>query len=361
MKGSVYMRWAKEHAAARFNLASSGLLGCMTADLELERGSVIVNGLNADGYPPLLTAIGAQYGVPPNRVVLGQGTSGANFLAFMALIEPGDEVLVEQPTYEPILAAIRSLGARVTRFARRFENGWRPDFDNIAHALTDKTRLVVLTSPHNPSGVLTDPEDLVEIGRLAAARGALVLVDEVYLDVWFDDALPSHVHIAPNILTTSSLTKSYGLSGLRCGWVLCPTVEIADRMRLAVDFMGAVGPITTENLALAAFRKLPRLAARTRSILDPNLELVHAFLAENADHLDCVVPRRSMTVFPRLKKETDSEALHDWLRKRETSIVPGQFFEAPQHFRLGFAASTADLEQGLRHLAQGLRRRRGRS
>jgi aspartate/methionine/tyrosine aminotransferase len=359
VKGSVYMRWAKEHAAARFNLANSGLLGCAAGDLDLAPGDVLVNGPNADGYPPLLAAIGALYGVDPARVVPAAGTSGANFLALATLIEPGDEVLVEQPTYEPILAALGFLGAQVRRFGRPFENGWRVDLENITHALSHygKVRVVVLTSPHNPSGVLIAPEEVAEVARLAAEHGAWLLVDEVYRDVWFGEAPPSHVHLAPNVLATNSLTKSYGLSGLRCGWVLCPTVELADRMRRVNDFMGAAGSMPSDALALAALRQLPRLTERSRAILDPNIERVHAFLAEHEEHLDCVVPRRSITLFPRLRKEADSEPLHDWLRRRDTSIVPGKFFEDPRHFRLGFALPADVVEQGLQNLSQGLRRR----
>jgi aspartate/methionine/tyrosine aminotransferase len=358
MKGSVYMRWAKEHAAARFNLANSGLLGVTAGELEIASADLLINGPNADGYPPLLAAIGARYRVEPERVVLAPGASGANFLAIATLVDPGDEVLVEQPTYEPILAALRFAGAKIRRFGRSFLQGWRMDLENVAHglSLSDRVRLVVLTSPHNPSGVLTDPEDLAEIAKLAETAGALVLVDEVYLDIWFDDPVASHVHVAPNVVTTSSLTKSYGLSGLRCGWILCPSVEIGDRMRRVNDFMGAVGSMPSEALSLAAFRQLPRFAARSRSILEPNLRRVHAFLADHADVLDCVVPRRSMTVFPRLRNEEDSEPLHDWLRQRETSIVPGKFFEEPRHFRLGFAVRPRDVEEGLARLSAGLRR-----
>ena len=120
-KGSVYMRWAKDHAAARYNLANSGMLGCSTEDLVLEPADVQVNGPNRDGYPPLLAAIAAQYGVDPEQVVTAPGCSGANFLAFAALLDAGDEVLIEQPTYEPLLAALAFLGVRVHRFARRFD------------------------------------------------------------------------------------------------------------------------------------------------------------------------------------------------------------------------------------------------
>ncbi len=353
-KGSVYMRWAKEHAAARYNLANSGLLPCGTGDLILEPEDVLVNGANRDGYPPLLEAIAARYGVVPEQVVPAPGASGANFLALSALVDPGDEVLVEQPTYEPILAVLEFLGARIRRFSRRFEEGWRIDLGELKAEITGAC-LVVITNPHNPTGVLLPPDEMAEVGRIAERAGALVLIDEVYRDVWFEEAPPSHVHLGPHFVATSSLTKSYGLSGLRCGWILA-SPDLADRMRRAKDFMEAVDSVPGETMGAAAFRQLPRLAERSRSILDPNVRQVHAFLAEHADWLNCVVPPRSMTLFPRLRKEEDSDALHDWLRGWETSIVPGRFFEAPRHFRLGFAVSPEDVAEGLKHLSAGLRR-----
>jgi aspartate/methionine/tyrosine aminotransferase len=356
MKGSVYMRWAKEHAAARYNLANSGLLACSPEDFVFDPGDVVVNAPDRDGYGPLLAAVAERYGVAPERVVLGQGASGANFLAFAALVEPGDEVLVEQPTYEPILAALSLAGARVRRFARRFGDGWRPDPDQIRGLLTDgRVRLVVLTNPHNPSGVLLSREEVAEIGRHAAEAGALLLVDEVYLDVAAAGGPPSHAHLGPHMVATSSLTKSYGLSGLRCGWILAAP-EVADRIRRVNDAMGAAGPVPSESLSVAAFRQLPRLAGRARSILDPNLVRIRDFLTRHAEWLECVVPERSLMVFPRLRKEGDSQALHDWLRTRETSIVPGKFFEEPRHFRLGYAVRPEDVAAGLERLAEGLRR-----
>jgi hypothetical protein len=349
------MRWAKEHAAARYNLANSGLLGCSTDDLVLEPGDVQVNGATRDGSPPLLAAIAERYGVNPEQVVTAPGTSGANFLAFAALIEPGDEVLVELPTYEPLLAALGFLGARIRRFERRFENGYHLDPDEIRARVTDQTRLLVLANPHNPSGVLLPPEEVAEVARIAGEAGAYVLIDEVYRDIWFEDAPPSHVHLGPNVLATSSLTKSYGLSGLRCGWILCAP-DFARRLWLTRDAMQAVDSVPSDTLAMAAFRQLPRLAARSRSILEPNIAQVRSFLAEHEEWLEYILPRSSMTVFPRLRKESDAEPLHDWLRSRETSIVPGRFFESPRHFRLGFAVMPEDVARGLERLADGLRR-----
>ncbi|HEY9421668.1 MAG TPA: pyridoxal phosphate-dependent aminotransferase, partial [Thermoanaerobaculia bacterium] len=180
------------------------------------------------------------------------------------------------------------------------------------------------------------------------------LIDEVYRDI-YEEEPRSLVHLGPHFAITSSLTKSYGLSGLRCGWVLAAP-DLARRMRYAKDFMEAVNPMPAEAMALAAFRQLPRFAERGRSILDPNIAAIRTFLAEHEEQLECVTPPRSLMVFPRLRKEEDSEPLHDWLRSRETSIVPGKYFEYPRHFRLGFAVEPGNVAAGLKNLSEGLRR-----
>lgn len=354
MKNSVYMTWAKHHAGARYNLANSGILGCDLGDLTITLDDVAVNGPNHHGFAPLKEAIAAKYDVTAEQVVPAQGTSMANFLAMATVIERGDEVLIEQPVYEPILSAANYLGAEVKRFSRSFENGYQIDLGELQKLITPRTRLIVITSPHNPSGVAIEQETLQQVGELAREAGAFVLVDEVYRDILFEDAKPVVATLGEQFITTSSLTKSYGLSGLRCGWILCAP-ELAEKMRRLNDLFGAVGSVPSDTLSVAAFRQLERLEVRTRAMMEPNTELVHQFLREHDDLLACVMPKRSMTVFPRLKGQDDSQPLHDRLRQFETSIVPGKFFEAPRHFRLGFAVKTEDVETGLRNLSKVLR------
>lgn len=354
MKNSVYMTWAKYHASARYNLANSGILGCDLNDLTITMKDIAINGPNHEGYAPLKELIAAKYNVTAEQVVTAQGTSMANFLAMATIIERGDEVLIEQPAYDPILSAAIYLGAQVKRFSRSFEDGYQIIVEDLRRLITPRTRLIVLTSPHNPSGVAIDQGTLKKIGAQAREAGAFVMVDEVYRDILFEDAQPCAATLGLQFLTTSSLTKSYGLSGLRCGWILCAP-ELAEKMRRLNDLFGAVGSVPSDTLSVAAFRQLEKLEVRTRAMMEPNTRLVHQFLREHEDFLECVVPKRSMTVFPRLKHEMDSEPLHDRLRQFETSIVPGKYFEAPRHFRLGFAVKTEDVEIGLRNLSKALR------
>jgi aspartate/methionine/tyrosine aminotransferase len=356
MKNSVYITWVKRHATARYNLANSGILGCDLNDLPITTDDVALNGKNEEGYGPLKEAIATKYGVTVDQVVIEQGTSMANFLAMATAIERGDEVLVEQPTFDPLLSALDYLGAEIKRFARSFENGYRIDVDEVGRLITSRTRLIVLTSPHNPSGVAVDPATIKDIGEFARDIGARVLVDEVFRDILFEGAQPVAASLSPQFITTGSLSKSYGLAGLRCGWVMCEP-ELAERMRRMNDLFGVIGSMPSDALSVVAFRHLGKLEARTRALIEPNLALMRAFLREHEDVLDCIIPGRSMIVFPRLKNHEDSESLHDLLRRFGTSIVPGKYFEAPRHFRLGFAVKTEDVAAGLSNLSKVLRMR----
>lgn len=353
MKNSVYMTWAKRHAAARYNLANSGLLPCTLHDLPVRLEDIEVNGADSDGYEPLLEAIAMRYEVAADCVVTAQGTSFANFLAMATVLERGDEVLIERPAYDPFVSAASYLGAEIKRFERRFENGWQIEVDELRHLISPRTKLIVISSPHNPSGVAVDQPTMRHIGELAAEVGAKVLVDEVYRDVLFEEAQPVSLHLGSQFIVTSSLTKSYGLSGLRCGWVLCEP-ELAERMRRLNDLFGVVGVFASDQMSLIAFQHLDQLLARSRALIEANKQLVDSFLRDHTDQLECVVPKRTMIVFPRLRHHASSEPLDDLLRQSETSIVPGKFFEAPPHFRLGFGIKTEDVATGLTHLAAAL-------
>src|SRR5881296_4696430 len=181
-KHSDYMYWSKTQSHARFNLATSGVAPFPLRELPVNLESLEINGENSYGYAPLQQAIAAHCGVDPECVVEAAGTSMANHLAMAAIIEPGDEVLIEYPAYGPILDVARYLEADVKRFRRVEENGWAVDPAEVRRCITPKTRLIVITNLHNPTSVLTPESVLREIGDIARGIGALVLVDEVYLD-----------------------------------------------------------------------------------------------------------------------------------------------------------------------------------
>jgi aspartate/methionine/tyrosine aminotransferase len=272
----------------------------------------------------------------------------ANMLAMAALVEPGDEVLVELPAYEPMLAVLRFLGARIAPFQRRPEQGFALDPDEVARALTPATKLIVLTNLHNPSGAYADEAALRRIGEL----GPRVLVDEVYRDAAFAERPRSAVHLGPRFVATNSLTKVYGLSGIRCGWILAEPM-LAERMWRLNELFGVAQVHAGERLGCIAIARLGEIAAGTAERLDRNRALANSFFESRTD-LQVRPMVRGITAFPRLLSG-DPEALDADLRTRfDTSIVPGRWFEMPAHFRIGIGGATDMVREGLARLGAAL-------
>ncbi len=352
---SPYVRWSKAQPAAAFDLSGSSVLACPLDDLELPPGVLSLSGSNEDGFPPLRQAIADRYGVAEARVATATGTSGANFLVCAALLQPGDDVLVERPAYDPLLAVPRPARCGGHQIRARVHDGYALDPDRVRRALTPRTRLIVLTVPHNPTGAAASHEALAEIGRIAEAAGALVLVDEVYLDAW-GTGLPPAATRADVFISTSSLTKSYGLGSLRCGWSLSAPA-IAERIRRARDVVDSNSSVLTERVAAAAFGRLDALGARARHLLDENHQAFRDILGTAAD-LEFAGPAAGTVTFPRLREAADSSRFCARLRaERATAVVPGQFFEAPAHFRIGLGGAPQPTRQGLMAIAEALEAR----
>ncbi len=349
---SVYIEWAKLQGEAPFNLARSDVADYPLARLPLTLTDLELSGPSFYGYAPLQERLAAKAGAPPECVVAAVGTSMANHLAMAAVLEPGDEALIEEPTYEALTDAATYLGAIVRRFPRRFEDGFALDPEVIAGAVTPRTRLIALTDLHNPSGAPASAAALREVVESAERRGIHVLVDEVYLEACFDAKPRSAFHLGANVLATGSLTKAYGLSGLRCGWVLA-SPPLAHRMWRLNDLFGVVPAHPAERLSVIALDHLDEIAARAQALLARNRVLLDSFLDARAD-LDAVRPRFGTIVFPRLAGGRVEE-LCDLLRERyETTVVPGRLFGAPDHFRLGFGGETAMVAEGLARLGRAL-------
>jgi aspartate/methionine/tyrosine aminotransferase len=344
---SDFMHWAKFKRPVRYPLTSSEVplfrmdsLPWTIPDLELD-------GASHPRYPELREAIARHAAVAVEQVVAADGTSMANFLAMAAVISPGDEVLIEQPTYEPLVCAASFLGAEIKRFERNPSDGFRLDPAIVEKRMSERTRLIVITNLHNPSGALAEGAELRAIG----AFGARVLVDEVYLD----SAVPprsSAAHLGSQFVTTNSLTKVYGLSGLRCGWILAEP-DLAERMWRLNDLFGVNQAHQAERLACIAFDNLDRINKENPALLERNRSLFNHFVASRTD-LECMRAEHGITAFPRWSGG-DADRLDDRLRETyDTAVVPGRWFDMPDHFRIGFGLPEPDFEEALNRLGTAL-------
>ncbi len=342
------MNWAKLQSRSTYNLATSGIADLPRTALPITLDDIELSGPSRYGYEPLQDALAAKSGVSKDCVVRADGTSMANYLAMAALIEPGDEVLIEQPVYELMLRAVEYLGANVRRFPRRF--ALEPKL--VAQHITPNTKLVILTNLHNPSSIFAADEEMRQVGEIAKASGARVLVDEVYLDAAFDQPRRSAFHLGPHFVTTTSLTKVYGLSGLRCGWILAEPA-LADRMWRLNDLFASIPAHCAERLSVVALKHLDSLLARVQPLLATNRALVDSFLDTRED-VDCVRPTYGTTFFPRLKRGRVEDFCQLLREKYETTVVPGRFFEMPDHFRIGIGGETQRLQNGLERVGRAL-------
>jgi aspartate/methionine/tyrosine aminotransferase len=354
-----YMRWAKTRPGVTYDLASSGLMPVTTRELlgdTSAEDAFEISGPTDEGFVPLREAIAARYATTAERVSIAAGASGANFQVMLALLEPGDDVLIETPAYDPLIAAARAAGANVVHFERSWSNGFALDPYAVRTALTPSTKLIVISNAHNPSGAMARPDALGQVGVMAEAIGARVLVDEVYAEAQHDDgALPAPAATLGDVfVSTSSLTKAYGLAGLRCGWIIA-SPALSDRVRAIRDIIDGSGPYVAERLSLTAFQQIDRLKSRARQILAENLSIVRA-MARSHPRLEWLEPAAGTTAFPRVKGVDDtSDFVERLIRDHDTIVVPGRFFQAPQHIRIAFGGSADMVREAVRRLDLALR------
>jgi aspartate/methionine/tyrosine aminotransferase len=354
-----YMVWAKTRTPAPLDLAGSNLWPCALDDLPGIGDALQLTAPNDNGYAPLREAIATHVGVPADRIVNATGCSGANFLTIAALVGAGDEVIMERPGYDPLAGACRLMGARVKTFERRAARRYAIDLDEVRSHLSIRTRLIIVTSPHNPSGMSLSHETLSALSELAASAGAYLLVDEVYLDAVNLAAGPnaqhaSAAHVTGPVIATSSLTKSFGLAGLRCGWVVAPPTLVTRLWRVR-DLVEVAGSAVADRLSAFAFSQMSRLRERTRVILTTNLELARGFAAAHTQ-LVLPAPPSATVIFPELTGVASVDAFVRRLAEQYgVAVAPGRFFDSPNHFRISLAGPTATLAEGLSRITTALR------
>ena len=350
-----YRTWAKRYVPPRWDLTGSHVHPCTLAELAGAAEAVDLFERNEEGYAPLLRALGRRFEVGPDRVTTANGATGATFLALAALVRPGDKVLVEWPSHDLLSGTVRLLGGEVVDWTREWNEEYALDPDELARSVRHDIAAIVVTNPHDPTGVYTSKVELLEIEALANAVGAKVVVDEVYLDVLEGvDTTPSAT-LSDTFVSINSLSKSYGLPGLRLGWVLADPVT-TERARRVRDVVEGTGSVPVERMGVVAVGQMDRLLARARSIVEPNFALLATFVEQRPD-LAWIRPAGGTVAFPRLIGGADTD---DFVRvayeEFEVGVVPGSLFGQHQGFRIGLGGPHEALEGGLEALGRALDR-----
>ncbi|HEY3733367.1 MAG TPA: aminotransferase class I/II-fold pyridoxal phosphate-dependent enzyme [Streptosporangiaceae bacterium] len=305
------------------------------------------------GLPALREAVAGQYAAcGPEDVLVFSAPEEAMFHIAAGVLEPGDHMVGLAPAFQSSYEIPRSLGAGLTLVPLREDRGWALDIDELAAAVTGRTKLIYVNFPHNPTGAVLSNLDQQRLIELADSCGAHLFSDEMYRGLEFDpaDRLPPAADLHPRAISLGGLSKGYGLAGVRLGWTVCRDRELTRRMLAAKDFTTICASSPSEVLALIAVRAADRLTARALNRITGNLGLVDEFLGKRPDLLRWVRPRAGSVGLPELLPDMPvAEFCEKLVTSRGVLLVPGGMFEmTSNHFRLGLGR--ANLPEGLAEL-----------
>jgi hypothetical protein len=349
-----YLEWARTHMGrVKVDLAKSNIKALSKEELGLDLSAVQLSAPNEDGVVELRELLAKRYGVPRSNVLITSGATMGIFLACAAAVAEGDQVLLESPNYEPLYRALQERGAEIKMLERRFERGWQIELEELERLVSRATKAIVLTNLHNPSGIATTPEKMMTIGQIARDVGATVIVSEVYLDNAFAPGLRPAATLGPNLVSIGSLSKVYGLGGLRIGWMVGPEA-LLKKARLALDYIECDLPAPSESIALVALRRGPEIVLRCQKIVMRNLQIVREWIGKRGD-LQWVEPQGGTVCMIKLPPHLDAQALCTLLREKYgTLVVPGDFFYVRGFIRVSCGMDEEILRQGLKNVGKAI-------
>jgi aspartate/methionine/tyrosine aminotransferase len=306
------------------------------------------------GAPELREVVASIYDtILPDDVVVVAAAEEGVFTAYHALLEPGDHVVVETPCYESALEVARSAGADVSTWSRSGGDGWAYDLDALVRALRPDTRMVYVNTPHNPTGTLMPGNLLDRIVELCTECGAWLFCDEVYRELEHDpvDRLPAACDLYTRALSLGSMSKTYGLPGLRLGWLACRDRNTLARIVDLKHYTTICSSAPSELLSSLALRHRSALADRNRGIVLANLPLLDGFFERHAERFSWVRPTAGPIGFPRLSDVGDTTGFCERLvAEAGVLLLPGAVYDEPGHVRIGFGR--ANMPEALARLEQ---------
>lgn len=357
------MFWAHQEAVRSAYCLSQSGMPAPAAELFAGAPLAPLAHPEAEHGPKLRQRLSELYGLPEERILLTPGASGGMWLAAQRWFSPRARVVAETPCYEPLHALPRALGAELVPIERRAERGWQLEPEQAERAL-DGARVghVFVTNSHNPSGALLGADALRALARSAERRGGVLVSCEVYMEFAKPEQRVHAFALAPNGVSIGSLTKAYGLGALRMGWMLLGEGLAAERDALLdLAYLGWVDP-PTPSVALArhALDRLPQLIQPLLRIECEQRPILEYWL-QHEPGIQCVMPTLGITAFPRIEGVADTRALAKFLQQQhQLDTVPGEFFGAPGHLRIGCGLPPETLREALRRLSVGIKAFRAR-
>lgn len=344
----------------RYNLAESSMADRTLGELNVALDDLVLCYGDHLGRPDLreLIAADGEGAIGVDDVLVSVGAAGALFTAATALLGAGDRLVVAHPNYASNLETPRAIGCEIVTLPLRLEDGFRLDLDRLAEVVTPQTKLVSLTTPHNPTGAVLTPAELNRVNEIVKAVGGWLLLDETYREL-VDTPRPPAAVLSDRVISVSSLSKTFGVPGIRVGWLITRHPALMETLLAAKEQIALAHSVVDEAIALAILHQRDQLLPGIRTHANQARETVAAWIAAEP-LLEWVAPSGGVVCFPRMRADAgvDPARFYQELNERyATWVGPGHWFEQdPRHFRLGFGyPSAADLPVALGNVSAALR------
>ena len=347
------------------NLAESSFADQRLRDLGMNMNDLLLFYGDHKGKPELRELIAAEYNVDPKDVLLTSGAAPALFIVATSLLEKGQEVLVTKTNYATNIETPRAIGAKVNLLTLRFENKYGIDLEELDKSITPSTKLVSLTYPHNPTGVTVDYNALNQIIQLVEKKSSFLLFDETYRDMHFSSPPPLAASLSSSVISIGSMSKSYGLPGIRIGWLICTNDQLMETFLAAKEQIFITNSVVDEEIAYQYLLNKSKYFPQVKSTITQNFALVKDFMNKQKC-LEWVEPSGGCVCFPRIKKDinVNTESFYDLLlNKYKTYVGRGKWFEEDDRYmRIGFGWEKEEkLKKGLQNIVKAIEDASGKS
>jgi aspartate/methionine/tyrosine aminotransferase len=344
-----------------YDVGESGVKFLTFSSLNLNLGDLPLRYGHHRGSPELRELIAQDYeDFSSNQIVVTNGASEANFAVVASLVDTSDRVIVEHPNYPSLHEVPKSLNRRTDLLHLSFEEKFKPNLEKLESLITPQTKLITLTHPNNPTGSVITEKMLYEIIEIVEKHDAYLLFDETYRELSFNKPLPPAATLSPQAVSITSMSKAYGLPGIRIGWVAADK-SIIDRVCAVREQLTICNSAISEEITINVLRRKQDFLKNVKNHVATNFEAVDEWIKRQED-LEWIRPEGGVVGFPRFKidKSTDNLCLL-LVKKYKTFVVPGYCFQMNRHFRLGFGGEAAELKAGLKCVDKALREIKGRN
>lgn len=336
--------------AIQYNLTESSINDALFRDLNLNLDKLVLAYGHHVGKPELRKIIVSESkALNEDDVLLTASAAAGLFIVNTSLLDKNNHLIVVRPNYATNIETPRTIGCKIDFLDLKIEENFDLDIKRVKKLIRQNTKLISITTPHNPTGVMLSEKKIKALAKLAESKNIYLVVDETYRDMAFSAPPPLAALLSKKAISISSVSKAYGLPGIRLGWIICQNKKLMEEFLAAKEQMYICNSVVDEEIAYLFLKDRKKHLAKTQQRISGNFKILKTWL-EQQDWLDYVLPQGGVVCFPKINKKINIEKFYKTLNKKYgTYVGPGHWFEMDKHFfRIGFGwPDSRELKQGL--------------